>query len=295
MVRAATSRVSVLVCLHDILEKGDSAEKQFGPIRDFPIWCNEKNFLIGIGRPVSHYYPVLAICKNEPQVSTEVRSILKFALTYVHQALTEHIYSKPIWPEGLAQATLKLLSIGYFVVSRGGEIEIDGREISQQECSFLTVAHNRLSTPDTKDRAALAEAIRLAAGEEKTSSILSISSGEDQLKMVLVAPFEQGVGGQALILFEADGTDHGVLREHFFRAHAITRSESLVAHEVLNGRSPAEASASTGLSLETVRSYLKQVFYKTGTHRQSELISLYYSWTLPVGKQIASAEIRRRS
>lgn len=295
IVRAATSRVSVLVSLHDLLEKGDPTERQFGPIRDFPLWCSEKTFLIGIGKPVSHYYPILALCQKEQKVSAEIRSVLRFALTYVSQALTEHVYSRPNWPEGLAQATLNLLSIGYFVVSKSGEIEIDGREFSKQDCGFLTVAHNRLSTPDTKDRAALSEAIRLAAGEERRASIVSISDGGEQMKMVLVAPFEQDGGGQALVLFEASGADHFALREHFFRAHAITRSEALVAHEVLNGRSPAEASASTGLSLETVRSYLKQVFFKTGTHRQSELISMYYTWTLPVGKSIAAADVRRRS
>ena len=213
----------------------------------------------------------------------------------VSKNLTEHVYSKPVWPEGLAQATLKLLSIGFFVVNRSGEIEIDGRAISQQECDFLTVTHNRLSTPGAKERVALTEALRAATGEEKQAVILSIADGRDQLKMVLIAPFDHGPEGRALVLFETNGTDHFALREHFFRAHSITRSEALVAHEVLNGRSPSEASVSTGLSLETVRSYLKQVFYKTGTHRQSELISLYYSWTLPVGKSIALAEMRRRN
>ena len=60
------------------------------------------------------------------------------------------------------------------------------------------------------------------------------------------------------------------------------------------GKSAAEAADATGLSLETVRSYLKQVLCKTGTHRQTELIALYYGWTLPVGKSIASAELRKR-
>lgn len=295
IIRAATARASVLASLHQAVTPGGATEQHFGPIKAFPIWCAEKSLMIGIGKPVSRFYPVLAICRQDEAISAERRAVLRFALAYVSKALTEYVYSKPIWPEGLAQATLKLLSIGFFVVNRTGEIEVDGRDSGQQDCDFLTVSHNRLSTPGPKDRQALADAIRSAAGEERRASILSISDGREQLKMVLIAPFDQGREGQALLLFEADGTDHFALREHFFRAHAITRSEAQVAHEVLNGRSPAEASISTGLSLETVRSYLKQVFYKTGTHRQSELISLYYSWTLPVGKSIAAAEVRRRN
>jgi len=42
-----------------------------------------------------------------------------------------------------------------------------------------------------------------------------------------------------------------------------------------------------------VRSYMKQIFAKTGAHRQSELISMYYTAILPVGTSIASAEARR--
>lgn len=295
IVRAAKARASVLANLHQAITPGGPAELHFGPIREFPIWCSEKSFMIGIGKPVSHYYPVLALCRSEEAMSAERKAVLRFALAFVSKTLTEHVYSRPIWPEGLAQTTLKLLSIGFFVVSRGGEIVVDGRQNGQQDCDFLVATHNRLSTPGPKDRVALADAIRSAAGDERRASILSISDGRDQLKMVLIAPFDHGQEGHALLLYEANGTDHFALREHFFRAHAITRSEAQVAHEVLNGRSPSEASVSTGLSLETVRSYLKQVFYKTGTHRQSELISLYYSWTLPVGKSIAAAEMRRRS
>ncbi|MCF8511654.1 MAG: LuxR C-terminal-related transcriptional regulator [Rhodobacteraceae bacterium] len=294
IVSAGIARASVLASLGMAPEPAMTLMSQSGQPDGFPVWCTDKNFVFGMGKPVGNYYPILTFCKRDTLISPEIRALLQFALAYINKSLTEYIYSKPIWPEGLAEATLKLLAIGYFVVKKNGEIEIDGREDVAQNCEFLTVTGNRLSTHGAKERAALADAIRLAAGDERQASVVSISDGHEQLKMVLIAPFEKGDKGRALVLFETHGTDHFALRDHFFRAHSITRSEAQVAHEVLNGRSTLEASEATGLSLETVRSYLKQVFYKTGTHRQSELISLYYSWTLPVGKSIAAAQLRSR-
>ena len=293
--RAATTRASVCASLHSGKPQNGSAEVRGVLPEQFPIWTTDGNSVIGIGKPVAAYFPIIAFCNDAGDVTTQTKALMRFALAFVSKALTEYVYSRPVWPEGLAQATLKLLSIGYFVVTKSADIEIDGRDNDQMACEFLGTAHNRLSTPDAKERLALSEAIRLAAGEEKQTSVVSVSGGGDHLKMVLVAPFDKSDDGRALVLFETKGTDHFALREHFFRAHSITRSEAQVAHEVLHGKTVAETSSSTGLSLETVRSYLKQVFYKTGTHRQSELIALYYSWSLPVGKSIAAAELRRRN
>ena len=295
LLRSAAARAAVLSALQpDPRANGQKSGRSAIDQDSFPIWTAERGMVFGAGKPLAGYLPVIALTRDASDLPEETKALLRFALGYVSKALTEFVYSKPIWPDGLAATTLRLLSIGFLIVNRLGEVEVDGRETDQGSHDFLTVSHNRLSTPDAKERAALAEAIRLAASEARQTSVVSLSTENAQLKMVLVAPFEKSQSELALILFETGGADHFALRDHFFRAHAITRSEALVAHEVLNGRSTAEAATATGLSLETVRSYLKQVFCKTGTHRQSELISLYYSWTLPVGKSIASAELRRR-
>ncbi|TXH98869.1 MAG: LuxR family transcriptional regulator [Pseudorhodobacter sp.] len=293
LMRVAATRVSILASLQSPQVVNGHGTEHGAATESLPVWTADGPVLLGIGKPMAGYYPVIAL-HREGEVAAETRAFLRFALGYVAKALTEYVYSKSVWPDGLAETTLKLLSISYFVINRNAEIEIDGRDDDQADCDFLTVSHNRLSTPDAKERAALAEAIRLATGDERQTAIVSLSTKREQLKMILVAPFERAGSGRALILFESRNGDQFALREHFFRAHAITRSEALVAHEVLNGKSAAEVADATGLSVETVRSYLKQVLCKTGTHRQTELIALYYGWTLPVGKSIATAELRRR-
>lgn len=56
--------------------------------------------------------------------------------------------------------------------------------------------------------------------------------------------------------------------------YALSRREADLATEVANGATPQEYARKAGLEISTVRSQLKSVFLKTGTHRQAELVRL---------------------
>lgn len=60
------------------------------------------------------------------------------------------------------------------------------------------------------------------------------------------------------------------LRELF----GLTRTQSLVAAALGRGASPEEIAADLGIGLATVRSHLKGILAKTGTHRQAEAVAL---------------------
>jgi DNA-binding CsgD family transcriptional regulator len=55
---------------------------------------------------------------------------------------------------------------------------------------------------------------------------------------------------------------------------SLTRTEALLALDLVAGESPREISEKRGLSYSTVRSHLRSLFEKTGTNRQSDLVSL---------------------
>lgn len=60
------------------------------------------------------------------------------------------------------------------------------------------------------------------------------------------------------------------LRELF----GFTPTEAVVAAALGSGRSLEEISTSMGIGLATVRSHLKRILAKTGTHRQAEAVVL---------------------
>jgi DNA-binding CsgD family transcriptional regulator len=52
----------------------------------------------------------------------------------------------------------------------------------------------------------------------------------------------------------------------------LTRSEARVVVHLVQGSSLKSSAQTLGVTYETVRSYLKSAFLKTGTHRQAELV-----------------------
>jgi DNA-binding CsgD family transcriptional regulator len=63
--------------------------------------------------------------------------------------------------------------------------------------------------------------------------------------------------------------------EVFANAYALSRAERRVLRHLVDGKAGvAGVAASTGTSVSTVRSHLRNLFQKTGTRKQSELVRL---------------------
>jgi DNA-binding CsgD family transcriptional regulator len=58
------------------------------------------------------------------------------------------------------------------------------------------------------------------------------------------------------------------------RAFGLTPAEARLASIIAKGRSPEQAAGTLGISPGTARNHLKEIFGKTDTHRQSELVAL---------------------
>ncbi len=66
-------------------------------------------------------------------------------------------------------------------------------------------------------------------------------------------------------------------------AFRFTRAEVRLAEQILLGRTPAEAAEVLGVSIHTVRTYLKRLYQKTETHSQATLVrKLVQAASLPV-------------
>ena len=58
------------------------------------------------------------------------------------------------------------------------------------------------------------------------------------------------------------------------RIYGLTRMEAEVASRVVRGMDLSEIAETLGITIHTVRGHLKQLFAKTNTHRQAELVRL---------------------
>jgi DNA-binding CsgD family transcriptional regulator/PAS domain-containing protein len=139
--------------------------------------------------------------------------------------------------------------------------------------------------------------IALAAGKvagRLAGQIMTLSRsafGRDLSLMVapLTSSHPAAAGHSAAIVFVTD-PDRTAGRKARDLEHLLelTAAESRLAKALAEGKTIAEFAGEAGVSLNTVRSQLKQIFSKTGVSRQSDLVRL----VLTVSPQVAGPSTR---
>jgi DNA-binding CsgD family transcriptional regulator/PAS domain-containing protein len=183
---------------------------------------------------------------------------------------------------------LDQLPTGVILIDAGGRVMFTNaaaqRTLNTRE--GLTVESGRLSAMLANETAALrmliASALSTSAGQTLHSGgVMNISRPQfDRPLSVVVSPVPGGVSfgnsgpaGAAILISNPDqpsSPDPAVLRATF----GLTGAESRLAVAICSGLSLADAAESLTITRETAKSYLKQVFAKTGTSRQAELVAV---------------------
>ncbi|MFC4273439.1 response regulator [Sneathiella chungangensis] len=92
---------------------------------------------------------------------------------------------------------------------------------------------------------------------------------------VMVAPIGTGVAGKGAVLFVSDPAEPVELSiETICRLYGLTPAEGRLALGLTNGHKLDDLADEWGVSMHTVRSQLRQIFRKTDTSRQSEVVKL---------------------
>lgn len=92
---------------------------------------------------------------------------------------------------------------------------------------------------------------------------------------VMVAPIGTGVAGKGAVLFVSDPAEPVTLSvDTICRLYGLTPAEGRLTLGLTNGHKLDDLAEMWNVSMHTVRSQLRQVFRKTDTSRQSELVKL---------------------
>ncbi len=172
---------------------------------------------------------------------------------------------------------------GHVLLANRGAQQIFARD------DGLVLDGNTLRAASASDDVALRRAIAGAvaaavAGRLIESAILSVGrpSGSRPFP-VIVGPLRPHTGEPTLadavaVLYVSD-LESGVLRrrEALRELYGLTEAETQLVELLCQGSSLDEAALARGVTMNTARSQLKQVFAKTHTSRQSELVRLVIS------------------
>ncbi len=142
-----------------------------------------------------------------------------------------------------------------------------------------------IASDDASLRRAISTSVEAAvAGRLIESAVLSVSRRSGRRPYaVMVGPLRPHTGDPTaadavVVLYVAD-LEQGVLRrrEALRELYGLTEAETQLVELLCQGNSLDEAAGARGVTLNTARSQLKQVFAKTRTSRQSELVRLVIS------------------
>lgn len=187
-----------------------------------------------------------------------------------------------------ATTTLSLLGLPAAVIDASQRVLVANPEFERLSPRVRTAASDRLYLENQASRDLVGNALaQMTDGAERSvQSIPMLSDGTMpplilHLLPVRRAAFDIFSRGLAILVFTEIGTigppDMRVLAGLF----DMTPAEVRIARGIASGKSVERLAELNACSVETVRSHLKRVMFKTGTRRQGELISLLLGLSAP--------------
>ncbi len=146
------------------------------------------------------------------------------------------------------------------------------------EDGVLRVVGGRLAAARDADRGRFRQALAniLDAGSDEELITLETPDGEDMELLIFRTsdPFEPArtKAPRAIVYMRATGHEQTPSLRRLNVLFGLSRREAMLASLIVQGLTVAEAAGDLGISEQTARTYLRQVFEKTGVTRQAELI-----------------------
>lgn len=172
------------------------------------------------------------------------------------------------------------------VIGQRHQVLAANPELEAMAPQFVFLAHGGLALADPSANALYGDAITYLRQGDPTRSIAVPALGEAAAAVLQVLPLTgQGrdvfSGGRAILVATRLDPPAAPTAELLGGLFDLTAAEARVARAITQGLTTDEAATGLGLSRETVRSYLKTIFGKTGVGRQADLVALLSGASLP--------------
>lgn len=188
----------------------------------------------------------------------------------------------------LADNAIDALSFGMVVVGEDGRVALANQlalELSAGEAG-LAIKDNRLAAQNPLAHAALSTAVTAALAQAsgrttRATAAVRIPGSKGRPLTIVVAPLPPRAGNfvrhrPAAIVFITDPNRKTILAADVLRQlYGLTQAEVRVAELVVNGLSLEAAADLLGVTRNTVRNHLQNIYGKTGARRLSDLVAVF--------------------
>lgn len=239
---------------------------------------------------VVHYISIHR-AKSQPAFSAHDRRLLARLLDHLKISLQNHweLLSERGVSNVLREITDRLAS-AVFVVDRHGRnlFRNCGSEEFLECHQCLQIVDSRITAVRDEDDKVLRDALlevcaSSSSGVHRVEKVITIGSATSSHPLMVAIRSagrmfcnERGEHHDALILFaRIPGARQSAQSCTFSKFYRLTPAQARLTDLILSGHSLAEAAMQLKVSENTVRSHLKQIYSKTNTHGQMQLVHLH--------------------
>jgi DNA-binding CsgD family transcriptional regulator len=186
-------------------------------------------------------------------------------------------------------AALDALAFGIAICDSDGRVAfanaIADELLSQKRGLMLGSSGRELVASVPDDAHAFARLLREAAGDGKRGLIRLSERNRTSTLLAFVTPLprrlEDEYGpGYVLVTMRASGAPHPLTESMLVALFELSPAQASVALAIFNGKSPDEIASERGNRISTLRTHLAEIFLRTGTENQRDLVRLL--GTLPL-------------
>lgn len=188
-------------------------------------------------------------------------------------------------------AALDLSDVGVLLLDRRGELLFaNGRaESVLRRGQGLRVQERALVTEQSAERARLYALVQdaiyrnrsLGANGEHVATLAVPRAGQQRPLILTITSVQRAAvdsNDAAVIVYLLDpDQDLEAVLDPACSIYSLTAAETRLVYHLVGGARLSDAAQRMQIKLETARAYLKQIFSKTGTHRQAELMRVMLS------------------
>lgn len=175
--------------------------------------------------------------------------------------------------ETVGEAALAHMSVGVIVVDSHAKVLFTNRFGARlmQGRNGLHLGHDGICRAESSARSRLLHDLIAASLTTGEGGVISLER-RDEGRPLAVAIC--AIGPYAILyVSDPDSTPLPSLSE-LAKLLGLTPAEARLSHSLASGLPLEDAATTCGIAISTARVYLKQVFFKTGTRRQADLVRL---------------------
>lgn len=229
---------------------------------------------------------ILAV--HRPEIARECgeaeKRRLNLLMPHLQRAVQiRHRLTRSEQDRALTAEVLERLALGAIIVDARGRLVFANTVASRQLKSgqALTVRQGRLKAKGADAEAQLDRLVANATGASislAAGGLAVISRGPGATLSLLVSPFrpanpgELGEQPMALVMFSDPAVQTHIPEHVLARVLGLAHAEARLLAALVEGQTMADYAETVGITINTAKTQLRQIFLKTGHNRQADVI-----------------------